>query len=91
MKPKSDPCPRDEEQTAAGDEIPADPALTAEGWVRRFVAGEDRVEEATELYRSMGLEVRVEKLSPENFGSGCADCALASCRAYVMIYTRRRP
>ncbi len=91
MKAEDDRCVRSEDARAGEEEIPADPALTAKGWVRRFVAGEDRVDEAVELYRSMGLEVRVEKLSPADFASACADCALASCRAYVMIYTRKRP
>jgi hypothetical protein len=68
---------------------PADPKLLAEGWQRRHLADANRAEEAVELYRSMGYEVRVETLTPDDFGPQCAQCALAGCRACVLIYTRQ--
>jgi hypothetical protein len=74
------------------DEIPpcpADPKLLAEGWVRRHLADAAKAEESVDLYRSMGFEVRVEQLTPGDFGPQCAQCASAACHACVLIYTRR--
>lgn len=71
--------------------VRADPALVAEGWVRRHVADPDRARESAELYRSMGYEVTVRKLTPEDFGPMCKECASAICRAHVLIYTRGTP
>lgn len=70
--------------------IPADPALAAAGWTRRFLADAERAREARELYESMGLEVRLERLVPEGLGPKCGDCSAAVCAAYVLVYTRRR-
>lgn len=68
--------------------IPADPKLLAEGWVRRYLADPDRAKEAVELYSSLGYEVKAHKLTPEDFGANCGDCASTICQSYVMIYTR---
>lgn len=69
--------------------LPAgDPGLAAQGWVRRFMADEARAQEATELYMSLGYEVRQEPLSPEEMDERCADCAPDVCRVYVLLYTR---
>ena len=68
---------------------PADPKLIAEGWVRRHLADAQRAEESVELYRSMGYEVRIETITPDDFGPQCARCAVSVCRACVVIYTRR--
>jgi hypothetical protein len=67
----------------------ADPELLAAGWQCRFLAAADRFEEATEIYRSLGLEVRGEPLAPADFGSACFGCAETACREYLMIYTRK--
>ncbi len=73
---------------AAG--IPGNRALEAEGWQRRYLADEHRAQEALELYRSLGFEVRAEKLEPSDFGPQCGECSLTVCRSYVLIYTRKR-
>jgi len=49
------------------------------------------MEEAIELYRSLGLEIRAEPLGPSDFGSDCQDCASDVCDSYVLIYTRKPP
>jgi hypothetical protein len=67
----------------------ADPELVAAGWERRFLAAADRVEEAVELYRSLGLEIKAEPLGPSDFGPDCQDCASEVCRSYLLIYTRK--
>lgn len=71
-------------------ERPADPALTAEGWERRFMADGLRLAEYTELYASMGYEVRAEKVPPDAIGPECGDCRLLICRQFVTVYTRKR-
>lgn len=70
--------------------IRADPALIAQGWVRRHFADPNRARESVELYTSMGYEVKVCKPAPEDFGPGCAQCASVICRTHVMIYTRKK-
>lgn len=71
-------------------EIGADAELIAAGWERRFLADPERAREATELYSSLGYEVKAHKLSPAEFGPLCGQCPAASCLSYVMIYTRRK-
>ena len=73
----------------AGFERPPDPQLVAEGWERRFMADARRVKEYTELYSSMGFEVRAEPIRPEEIGPDCGDCSLVLYRLFVTIYTRR--
>lgn len=70
--------------------IRADPALIAEGWVRRHFVDPDRARESVELYTSMGYEVKVCNPAPEDFGPGCAECASVICRTHVLIYTRKK-
>ncbi len=71
--------------------IRADPALDAAGWVRRHMVDPARAKETSELYRSLGFEVLSRNLTPEDFGPACSACAADACRAYVLIYTRRKP
>ena len=69
-------------------ECPAHAELVAAGWVRRFLVGPDREVEVTELYESLGHEVRLEKLRPETFAEECGSCREAVCRSYLLLYTR---
>jgi hypothetical protein len=82
-----DACTHDEDFEY---DIPANPELTAAGWVRRYLADPIRAKEAIELYSSLGYEVRAEKLTPKDFGINCGDCPSVVCDAYVLIYTRRQ-
>jgi len=63
--------------------------LIAEGWTRRFVAAPVRLKESIELYESMGYEVHLEPLTPEDLQAECEDCRLAVA-LFRVIYTRRR-
>lgn len=85
------PLPEPQPLRADGGEfsIRSDPALLAEGWVRRHVVGPDRVEESMELYRSLGFEVKAVTLTPADFGPSCQSCAAEICGSYVLIYTRK--
>lgn len=84
-----DACPAEGGNGFEGLPVPADPKLVAAGWVRRHLADAARAEESVELYRQMGYEVRVQRLTPADFGPRCARCAEAACHACVLIYTRR--
>lgn len=59
-----------------------------EGWTKQFVAAEPRLSEAVELYRSLGLEVRLEPLSPAEEGEECRSCLEANRERFKVIYTR---
>jgi hypothetical protein len=68
--------------------------LVREGWTRRFVASEPRLNEALELYRSMGNEVHLEPLPPVDCDSAgeeseeCRACFKGFENQYKIIYTR---
>ncbi len=86
------------EDAAAGDGQPLvfggvlpNRDLEAEGWVRRNLSDPSRIDEVVGLYESLGHEVRVEKLSANDFAEECESCALSVCSSYVMIYTRPKP
>jgi len=68
---------------------PPDPELIAEGWERRFLADPERAAEAAELYRRMGLEVKLFPLSPMDFVLACGDCRSSGGEDYVVVYTRK--
>lgn len=68
-----------------------DPALVAEGWERRFIADTQRADEAMELYRSLGYEVRGVPLRREDIGPDCDDCQLVMLLNFTTIYTRKKP
>lgn len=65
------------------------PALTAQGWTRRYLAAPERAQEAAETYAAAGFEVRLEPLTPSDLGSACAGCAATVCASYLMVYTRK--
>lgn len=62
--------------------------VTGEGWTRQFTVEAWRVGEYVELYRSLGLETRVEPATPAELGEECAACYLAQCESFRTIYTR---
>jgi hypothetical protein len=71
--------------------------LLAEGWERRFVATEPRLQEAVELYQEIGFDVLLEPLpkDAELKDSGCAESGCTACfdvdpERYRIIYTRSR-
>lgn len=65
-----------------------DRRLARAGWTRRFVAGPPRLDEAVALYRSLGLEVRLERPEPVELAEACGDCRLA-LELFRILYTRR--
>ena len=92
MMPKEEaPCPVERPTPRLPDfERLPDPKLVGEGWQRRFMADTERLAEYVDLYASLGLEVRTEKVRPEEIADECADCRLIICRQFVTLYTRKR-
>lgn len=64
--------------------------LEKQGWTKQFTACEPRLSEAVELYMSLGLEVRLEPLLPEELDEKCKVCYEADKDKYRTIYTRAR-
>ena len=59
-------------------------------WERRNTVGKDRVNELTELYRSLGFEVKVEPYAiPEDAPAECDGCYGDPSGEYFVIYTRK--
>lgn len=65
-----------------------DAELAREGWVRRFVGGPPRLGEVKELYESLGQEVLLDPLEPEELARECGECGLA-LSLFRVVYTRR--
>ncbi|MHC4101770.1 MAG: hypothetical protein ACYS15_17120 [Planctomycetota bacterium] len=87
--PETQPCPAQGDEDFALASMPGDPRLIAEGWVRRHLVDVARAQESIDLYRSTGYEVKVQELTPADFGPQCAHCASVMCHACVLIYTRK--
>lgn len=69
--------------------------LEEEGWRRRMVVSEPRLSEVVELYESLGFEVRLEPVDPEDprwDEDGCTVCLDDPRRAEEtrVVYTRPR-
>ena len=62
----------------------------AGGWKRRHTVDVARVQESIDLYQSIGFDVAVRYLTPEDFGVECQACEVKTSCSYVLIYTRRR-
>ncbi|MFQ6092980.1 MAG: hypothetical protein ACE5OR_09915 [bacterium] len=65
--------------------------LKRKGWEKRSVVDEPRVKELVGLYTSLGFEVRVEPVRPEEMVGECTECFEVDCTKYRAIYTRRKP
>lgn len=59
-------------------------------WTRQSVACEPRLSEAVELYRSLGLEVKLVPVGAQEAGASCTACFSADGDPgrYQVIYTR---
>ena len=69
--------------------LQGDAALAAQGWERRFMTDGARAREAAALYASLGYEVRVEAVRPEDVADDCEDCQLVMLLKFATVYTRR--
>lgn len=71
-----------------GIAILQDVELGADGWQRRTVTDQARIDELVALYDSLGFETRVTGLDPESFGEACTTCSMTACRSYLALFTR---
>ncbi len=59
-------------------------------WQRRNTVGEDRIKELTDLYQSLGFEVKVEPVTVSPEDTACQGCYEGPGQ-YFIIYTRQIP
>lgn len=64
--------------------------LRKEGWNRMFDAQEPRLSECIELYDSLGFEVHLEPVRPEDFNEECKACYEGDVEGFKTIYTRSK-
>ncbi len=64
--------------------------LEKEGWVKRTTIDEPRLSEITELYKSLGYEVRVEPVKVEDLDEGCRRCYQNQIDKIRTVYVRKR-
>lgn len=61
------------------------------GWDRRCIIDNRRVSEQVELYESIGFEVMVKNVDPENLPEEyCKECFITDPEKYKIIYTRKK-
>ncbi|MBI2303972.1 MAG: hypothetical protein HYU86_04405 [Chloroflexi bacterium] len=65
-----------------------DGQLRGEGWLRQFSIEEPRLSEFVNLYKSLGMEVHLEPMTPSESPEECQACFLSQCDKYKTIYTR---
>ena len=64
-------------------------ALSIQGWQRQATYDEPRLSEMADMYREIGLEVRLEPFIPDE-EPGCTGCMAKMPQQYKTIYTRRK-
>jgi len=67
--------------------------LVKQGWTKQFLASGSRLQEASESYASIGLEVHLEPAQAKDLA--CSECQppqpSATVEGWYVIYTRPRP
>lgn len=60
------------------------------GWERRYILDNHRVSEQVEMYESIGFEVKVQDVDPNNLPQEyCKECYIANPEKYKILYTRK--
>jgi hypothetical protein len=60
-------------------------------WERRSIIDNDRVGEQVEMYESIGFEVMVKDVNPEQLPEEyCKECFIANPEKYKILYTRKK-
>jgi len=67
--------------------VKSEEELVREGWTRRFTVGPDRLQEVLDLFCSLGHEVHLEPITPQDLHGPCHECQLAVALLRV-VYTR---
>lgn len=67
-----------------------DKLLRADGWIKQFTCGEPRLSEAVTLFKEIGKEILLEKMSPEDqlMGAECDACFISCSDDLKTIWTR---
>ena len=61
------------------------------GWIKRCILDNYRVSEQVEMYESIGFEVIVKDIDPEQLPEEyCKTCYIANPEKYKIIYTRKK-
>ncbi|MFQ5865079.1 MAG: hypothetical protein ACE5IW_07615 [bacterium] len=71
-----------------GCTLPPDPKIIAEGWERRFIGDARMAREATDTYRELGYEVRLEPINTDGLKDECRGCK-AIFDQFSAVYTRK--
>ena len=66
-----------------------DQELLDAGWIRRFSASGDRLQELVQAYKEAGFEVRVEGLAVSAACSSCSEYLNCVSNDTKLIYTRK--
>ena len=64
--------------------------LEKQGWVKRTTIDEPRLSEITELYKSLGFEVRVEPVKLDELDEDCKKCYKNIIDELKTVYVRKR-
>jgi hypothetical protein len=88
IKPLSSIVSAEAQRILSEVSLQADPALVAQGWVRRFITDAKRVQEAIDLYTDLGFEVHVESLREDELPESCEGCQILMLQMFNTIYTR---
>lgn len=64
--------------------------LKREGWTKMFDTKEPRLSECVELYESLGFEVHLEPLRPDEIDEECKACFEGDVEGFKTIYTRAK-
>ena len=60
-------------------------------WLRRSIVDNERVKEQVELYESIGFEVMVKDVVPDQLPAEyCKECYISDPDKYKIIYTRKK-
>jgi len=64
--------------------------LTKNGWTKQNTIGEPRLSECVQLYKSLGYEVHLEPVHPNEMTEECRRCYEKELGTVRTIYTRKK-
>jgi hypothetical protein len=78
---------RGSDDTVPAARLARDRELSRQGWLRRFTASPPRLVELRDLYETLGQDVLLDPMLPDELPSRCEGCTLA-LTLFRVIYTR---
>jgi hypothetical protein len=64
--------------------------LEKKGWIKQTTIGEPRLSEIVELYKSLGYEVRLEPIEPDELDEECRKCYELEGDKVKTVYVRKK-